>query len=61
MPTGIDEPGPGKHREVLGDRLPGDGHFGGQRGRGGLAVGEDEVENLPAGGIGDGLPQLILA
>jgi hypothetical protein len=31
FPAGLDEPGAGQDGQMLGDRLPGEGQFGGQR------------------------------
>src|SRR5215470_8941749 len=58
--TGATPSSPAARSTSAAPRLPGGGQLGGQRGRGGLAGGEDEVEHFAAGGAGDGLPQLIL-
>src|SRR6266446_248408 len=57
----LHEAGAVEHREVLGDRLPGERQVRGELGGRDLAVREQEVEHLAARGVGDRFEQRLLA
>ncbi len=55
-----DQPGPFEHDQVLRDGLAGKRHPFGQPAGADLAVADQEVEDLAAGRIADGRPQLVI-
>ena len=55
----VHQPHAMEHGQVPGDRGTGDGKSGRERGRRRLAEGREEVQHLPARGIGDGHERIV--
>ena len=55
-----DQPGPFEHDQVLGDGLARERHPFGQPAGADLAVADQQVEDLAAGRVADGRPQLVI-